>query len=71
MVMNKKIVVRDSGIAGKGLYVVEKITKGEVVRAGRERSSLRACTAAARGERRPHQRTLQPPVVALRVWRGH
>ncbi len=34
MVMNKKIVVRDSGIAGKGLYVVEKITKGEVVRAG-------------------------------------
>lgn len=72
MVMNKKIVVRDSGIAGKGLYVVEKITKGEVVRAGGERSGLRACTAAARGERRrrSHQRTLQPPVVALRVWHG-
>ncbi len=34
MVMNKKIVVRDSGIAGKGLYVVEKIAKGEVVRPG-------------------------------------
>jgi hypothetical protein len=33
MVLNKKIVVRDSGIAGKGLYVVEKINKGEVVRA--------------------------------------
>ena len=43
MVMNKKIVVRDSGIAGKGLYVVEKITKGEVVRAG---GSEAACERA-------------------------
>jgi hypothetical protein len=31
MVMNKKIVVRESAIAGHGLYVVERINKGEVV----------------------------------------
>lgn len=47
--MNKKIVVRDSGIAGKGLYVVEKIFKGEVVRNRRGREDGREGRAQAGG----------------------
>ena len=30
MTLSKKIVVKDSGISGKGLYAVERIAKGEV-----------------------------------------
>lgn len=32
MVLNKKVVARASGIEGTGLYAVEPIAKGEVVR---------------------------------------
>jgi len=32
MVLNKKIVMRESAIAGHGLYAVERISKGEIVR---------------------------------------
>jgi SET domain-containing protein len=31
MVLNSKIEVRDSKIAGRGLYAKERITKGEMV----------------------------------------
>lgn len=70
MVMNKKIVVRDSGIAGKGLYVVEKIAKGEVVRPGVRAPGIRTQHAsfarpAAGRKRAGLARSHLHPVVAV------
>jgi hypothetical protein len=68
MVMNKKIVVRDSGIAGKGLYVVEKIAKGEVVRPGVRAAALahsNSALPAASRKRAGLPRSHLHPVVAV------